>query len=56
MNHERDRTREPLDPLWIERFHSDLEEDERRERRLLVRALVIAFVVVVLAVMRWYLL
>lgn len=46
----------PLDPVWVERFEADRREDERREHRLLVNAMLMAVLVGVLSVARWSLL
>jgi hypothetical protein len=48
-----DREGEPLDPSWIARFHADVREDARHERRLLIKSLVIGVAVALLTIVRW---
>jgi hypothetical protein len=42
-----------LEQVWIDRFHADLERDERQERWLLIKAIVVGLIVLGVAWLRW---
>jgi hypothetical protein len=50
------REEDVLDPVWTDRFATDVREDERREGQLLVDALAVALLLAAALVIRGHLL